>query len=81
MLIAKQQGPEALKATKWGYGVGSCREEFTQEQKDWATAPKTLREQVGLSLMARKSIFNQEFGLQVSIPRFRRLYREAGVTL
>ena len=81
LLIAKQQGPEALKATKWGYGVGACREEFTQEQKDWATSPRTLREQVGLSLMARKNIFNQEFGLQVSVPRFRRLYREAGVTL
>jgi hypothetical protein len=33
-----------------------------------------LREQVGLSIKARKDAFNLEFGLKLSIPRFRRLY-------
>jgi len=40
-----------------------------------------LRDQMGLSLYARKEVFKEEFGLNVSIPRFRRLYQDAGITL
>ena len=53
---------------------------MTDEQRQWSTAPKRLREQVGLSLKARKMAFNEEFGLSVSIPRFRRIYKEERIT-
>ena len=55
-------------------------EEATDEQKAWVTAPQRLREQVGLSLKARKEAFNAEFGLGISIPKFRWLYRQEGIT-
>ena len=44
LLIAMKEGPDALRHTKWGKGRSQERLEFTQEQKNWATAPKTLRE-------------------------------------
>lgn len=36
---------------------------------------------MGLSLKSRKEAFNEEFGLSVSIPKFRSMYKEEGVTL
>ena len=79
MSIAKVN-PGNLAQIQWGKGSWQKPEQLTAEQRAWATAPKRLLEQVGLSLKARKNAFNEEFGLGLSIPRFRRLYREAGIT-
>ena len=79
-MIAKKKGPEALRETRWGKGSWKEKEKVTDEQRQWSTAPKRLREQVGLSLKARKLAFNEEFGLSVSIPRFRRIYKEERIT-
>ena len=78
--IAKNDGPEALKDARWGRGSNKWKLPFTDEQIEWATGPQRLKEQVGLSLIARRDAFNKEFGTLVSLRRFRRLYRQARIT-
>ena len=65
---------------RWGQGRWQEKKQFTAEQIAWATSPARLREQTGFSLKARTKAFNAAFGLTSSIKRFRRLYREAGIT-
>ena len=55
--IAKT-APGDIERIKWGHGCWSVPKELTVEQKDWAMDPQRLREQVGLSLRARKAAFN-----------------------
>jgi len=44
LAIAKEKGPKALLKTRWGSGCQKEKEEFTDEQKHWSTAPRRLRE-------------------------------------
>ena len=39
-----------------------------------------MYEQVGLSLKAKTGAFNDKFGTSISCKRFRRLYKEEGIT-
>ena len=78
--VAENEGATGVQRLQWGRGRWQVREEFTRRQVEWAICPQRLREQTGLSLKARKEAFNRQFGLAASIPRFRRIYREHGVT-
>ena len=63
LLKVARENPEDLPNMHWGTGSWQKPEEATNEQKDWVTDPQRLREQVGLSLKARKDAFNDEFEL------------------
>ena len=74
-----QSSPESIPEVQFRKGRPRPKE-LTQEQRDWAGDPARLREQVGLSLKARREAFNLEFGTKISHPQFRQLYREVGIT-
>ena len=80
VLKVAKLNPAELEHTRWGKGQHQQPAQFTKEQQAWATGPQKLLEQVGLSIKARKDAFNQQFGQSISIPRFRRLYQEVGIT-
>ena len=77
--IAKT-APAELEHIKWGSGCQQQTKELTAEQRDWAKDPQRLREQVGLSLRARKEAFNAEFNEHISVPKFRCFYKQVGIT-
>ena len=65
---------------RFGAGRPSAEPELTREQLDWLTAPRTLINQVGLSLPAKVQQFNDHWGHRLSTYDLRKLYRQLGIT-